>query len=93
MAVETEIVNARITSASLYLEEKVDGLTSFLNLDYGKNGGIGFGGCLLCREKQPSILAGHFVIKILSVTEAKDWKNVVGSFIRVKRRCCCYLRA
>lgn len=80
-----EIVNARIASASLYYEERIDGLTSFIQLDYGDSSCQGFGGLLLSKDSNPSKTAGYFILKVLSIAGAEDWRGLSGCVVRVKR--------
>lgn len=85
---EEEIKNAKIKSYQFDTER---GLTMWIDLDYGGSG-QGFGGHLLYptydvgnKVRKGHGFCGHFVVKVLEVTECSDLKDIVGKCVRVKR--------
>lgn len=80
-----EICNAVITSASLSNADH-GMLSSFLMLDYGHSG-QGFGGFALYNPRYKDTsgnYAGHWIWRILEVTETSDWSQLKGKNIRAK---------
>lgn len=78
MANETETFNARISSASLYLEDH-GFWTSFVHLEMGGSG-QGFGGYALKGEAMHIWVEG--VCEALDVT---NWSKLSGMIVRAKR--------
>lgn len=76
MIMEDQIVNAKIRSAVIEIEDHGI-LTLWLHLDYGGSG-QGFGGYSI--EKN----AGFWMRRIFDVLEVYRWSDVAGNNIRVK---------
>ena len=83
----TEITNAIIKSARITNGDH-GLLSAWLNLDYGGSG-QGFGGyCLYVPKKKGSAdkgnYCGHFIWRVLEMTDVTEWDKLVGKTIRVK---------
>lgn len=82
-----EIKNARIKSVTITTEDH-GCLSAWIHLDYGGSG-QGFGGYALYLPESYSnhstkSLAGHFIYRVLEVTEVHKWEDLKGKTIRVK---------
>lgn len=88
MAVETR--NAIIRSATLRTDDH-GLLSSWLDLDYGGSG-QGFGGyCLYLPDSfkhhakaMQANFAGHWIWRVMEVSEVTDWSKLPGKTIRVR---------
>lgn len=86
MAIETK--NAVITGTNLFIER--DMLTAFVNLEYGKSSGQGFGGYELDKWDEgtqnyiPSKSCGLFIRRVLETVGVDKWENLKGKHVRVK---------
>jgi len=90
MTKEEKIVehNAIIESVSLSVEDH-GVLSSFVMLDYGGTG-QGFGGYVLYLPKSfthhaKSSVAGHWIWRVLEIAGVKEWDELPGKTIRVRR--------
>jgi hypothetical protein len=83
-----EIVNAKITSTSLGLENGI--LTAYLYLEMGI-GSQGFGGYALDswnagKNRRIGVSYGaEFILQILNTVGVENWEDLPGKHIRVKR--------
>lgn len=75
-----QVCNARITSASIFIEDHGI-LTSFIQMDYG-GACQGFGGYAI--GGKGANYAGHWVSRIFETLEVDDWKKLVGETCRCR---------
>jgi hypothetical protein len=80
-----ETKNAKIEGVSLEIEDHGI-LTAWLQLDFGDGGHQAFGGYgLYYPRDQSKSLAGKFIYRTLEVLGVRNWDNLQGMIVRVKR--------
>lgn len=82
------IKNAIITSAKLYVEDRIGYLTITLGLDFGDGAHQGFGQYRLYvpphfQHHNLLSICGHFIYRILQIAGVDDWSSLAGKTIRV----------